>query len=225
MREGKVRTNPEEQSIIWNIVPRKTALVIVDMQNCFVDPRGALYVDGIEKIIPNINKLTNFCRSANIKVIWVRQEVGRYPNDWTVYFLLSGVKHGDQMATEPNAFGSKLHPSMDRRDEDYEVIKNRFSPFAPNSPSTPSLDNLLRSQGIDTIIICGTTTDVCCETTARDAMQLDYKVAIVSDAICARSERLHLASLDIMKRVFGMVCSTQEIFEEISNQSQKQLVH
>jgi ureidoacrylate peracid hydrolase len=218
IREGLPRTNPQEESIIWNIVPKKTALLIIDMQNCFVDPKGTLYVTGIEKIITNVNKLASFCRSLSIKVVWVRQEVGNYPNDWIPYFSLFKVKHGDLMATEPNSFGSKLHPSMENVDGDFEVVKNRFSPFAPNSPSSPPLDKLLRSQNIDTLIISGTTTDVCCETTARDAMQLDYKVILVSDATCARSERLHIASLDIVRRAFGMVCTAQELIEELTKQ-------
>jgi ureidoacrylate peracid hydrolase len=216
VRAGTPRTDPEHQTIIWDINPKQTALLVVDMINCFVDPAGEIYVPGIEKTIPNINRLAEFCRSVGCPVVWIREYVKNYPNDWLPYFAMWNLRPKNALGPEAGMLGTMLHSSMVRKKEDFEVIKYRYSPFAPNSPSTPSLDKLLRAQGIETVIIVGTNTNVCCESTARDAMHLDYKVVFVSDATSTFNNKMHEATLDTIRLAFGMVCTTDELIEEMS---------
>ena len=82
-------------------------------------------------------------------------------------------------AFTPGAFGHAIWPGLEVLAHDLEVRKHRFSPFLPNSSD---LDAMLRERGIDTLIITGTITNVCCECTARDANMLRYKVVFVADA-------------------------------------------
>jgi len=83
-------------------------------------------------------------------------------------------------------------------------------------PGASSLERVLRSLGIDTLLITGTKTNVCCESTARDAMMMDFKVVIVSDATAALSDDEHRAALETIIQQFGDVLSVDEIAERLT---------
>ena len=89
-----------------------------------------------------------------------------------------------------------------------KVEKNRFSAFIQGSSD---LDRLLKARGIDTVIVTGTVTNTCCESTARDAMMLNYKTVMVSDANAATTDDEHNATLANILRIFGDVMSTDEV--------------
>ena len=78
-----------------------------------------------------------------------------------------------------------------------------------------TLDSVLRDRGIDTILIAGTKTNVCCESTARDAMMLDYRVVMVEDCCAALSDDEHLASLETIIQQFGDVMTASEVLERL----------
>ena len=77
------------------------------------------------------------------------------------------------------------------------------------------LHELLQARGIDSLIVTGTATNMCCESAARDAMMLDYKVIMVSDANSARYDEDHLAGLTSFYQSFGDVRTTQEVLQDI----------
>lgn len=104
--------------------------------------------------------------------------------------------------------GHELYGALDVQPEDMIVEKRRFSAFIQGSSD---LDAILRGLGIDTVIVTGAVTNVCCEATARDAMMLNYKTVFVSDANAARTDEDHNASLAAVFRVFGAVNSTDEV--------------
>jgi len=107
-------------------------------------------------------------------------------------------------------FGHQLYPALEVLPRDLEVNKHRFSAFLPNSSD---LDALLRERGIDTLIITGTVTNVCCESTARDANMLGYKMVFASDATAAFTDEEHNATLLSMATVFAEVRDTSGIIE------------
>ncbi len=217
VKAGQPRSDNE--TVIWDIYPGKTALLVVDMQECFCNPSGSLYSPQTAKIVPNINRLAAFCRRVGTPVVWIREQVGLYPGDWKHYYdFLPGAKAKDFDLRVGNP-GSKLFKKLDSKAVDWEVVKNRFSPFAPNNPSHPNLDRLLSSNDIDTVIVTGTDTNVCCDNTARDAMNLDYKVIMVSDACCSYDNALHEATLETLKSWYAMVCTTDELIEIIQTQT------
>ncbi len=88
------------------------------------------------------------------------------------------------------------------------VDKDRFSAFIE---SASVLEELLRARGVDTLIITGTLTNVCCESTMRDAMMRDFQCVLVDDACAAHSDAEHLASLENAARFFGDVTSTDNV--------------
>jgi ureidoacrylate peracid hydrolase len=96
--------------------------------------------------------------------------------------------------------------------EDVVLLKNRYSAFISGSSS---LEPMLRNYGIDTILIAGTKTNVCCESTGRDAMMLDFKVVMVSDCCAALSDDEHLATLETFIQQFGDVMSWKDVVERL----------
>jgi nicotinamidase-related amidase len=111
-------------------------------------------------------------------------------------------------AFTPGDFGHALYPDLNVLPGDLTVRKTRFSALVQGASD---LDAILRTRGIDTLIIVGTATNVCCESTARDAMMLNYKVFFVSDANACRTDEEHNATLAIMMIMFADVRSTDEM--------------
>ena len=95
---------------------------------------------------------------------------------------------------------------------DNVIVKNRYSAFA-NGAST--LERVLRNRGIDTVLVGGTKTNVCCDSTARDAMMLDFKSVMVSDCCATLSDDEHLAALETFIQQFGDVMTSAEVMERM----------
>ena len=101
----------------------------------------------------------------------------------------------------------KIWPELDVAPEDTQIFKNRYSALISGSSS---LGSLLLGHGIDTLLIAGTKTNVCCESTARDAMMLDFKTVMLSDCCAALSDEEHRAALETIIQQFGDVMSGDE---------------
>jgi ureidoacrylate peracid hydrolase len=100
----------------------------------------------------------------------------------------------------PDHPGHALHPELQVEDGDEIVRKHRYSAFVPGSSE---LDSVLRARGIDSLILTGTTTNVCCESTARDGHMLGYRIFAVADAMSALTECEHLSALESLARYFA----------------------
>ena len=191
--------------------PRETALLVVDMQNFYVSE-----VETARAIVPNINRLAEVMRERGGKVAWVCMTAGKdgtslWPVYHTYFFTESkGMRHRDELSER--AEGHKLYPAMDARPEDIYAWKTRFSPFVSGSSN---LESMLRASGIRNLIVAGTATNMCSESTARDAMMLDYRVIMVSDANAARYDEDHLAGLTSFYQSFGDVRTTDEVIAQV----------
>jgi ureidoacrylate peracid hydrolase len=106
--------------------------------------------------------------------------------------------------------------SSDLSPNDVTIIKNRYSALIPGSSS---LERVLRNLGVDTVLVAGTKTNVCCEATARDAMMLDFKVVMVSDCCAALSDDEHRASLETIIQQFGDVLTGDEVLARLDARS------
>jgi ureidoacrylate peracid hydrolase len=213
VKPGEIRQHPFEETIIWEIVPGKTATIIIDMQNAFVDEKGLSYCAGTKDVLPRINRIAGVSRDHGIPVVWVRHSYrpdaldGGFQRDFFPRMINNPTGYME------GAWGAEFYPDLDIREEDTIVTKKRFNAFVPGASN---LDRVLRYMGIDTVIIIGVATNVCCGTTAMDAMMLDYKVIFVSDANAGFGpEILHEAQILNMRAMFAMVCTTDELIEEI----------
>jgi ureidoacrylate peracid hydrolase len=189
--------------------PAKTALVVVDMQNAFMLPGVAHALCPMaEKIVPNINRLAGVVREGGGAVIWIKTTFTEEAlRDWSTYF---GMITPERVAKRIEALtaaslGHQLWPALEVRSEDLMVEKNRFSAFIQGSSD---LARVLRERGLDTVIVTGTVTNVCCESTARDAMMLNFKTIMVTDGNAAATDEDHNASLAAFYLTFGDIMST-----------------
>jgi ureidoacrylate peracid hydrolase len=186
--------------------PAKTALVVIDLQNVFMLPGMPVEVPTAREIVPNVNRLAEATRAAGGTVAWVSMNIEGERENWSVFF--SGDRRRETAAElGPGSHGYALHADLDVRPEDLKLDKRRYSAFIQGSSE---IDAKLRARGFDTIIVVGTLTNVCCESTARDAMMLNYKVFFPSDANAANSDADHNATLATVMRVFGDVVTTDE---------------
>jgi ureidoacrylate peracid hydrolase len=194
-------------------VPR-SALLVVDMQNAFVVAGNPTSVPGASRIIPNINQLARAIRTQGGLVVWLR--MASLPGDWGTLYdsFLPGVRDSVRDLLIPGNVGHRLHDQMEVQDADVVLDKTRFSAFIGSSSE---LDSVLRERRIETLIVTGTLSNVCCESTARDGMMLNYRVIFVSDANAAPNDALHNATLTNMIRVFGTVGPTSSILRRLSS--------
>jgi ureidoacrylate peracid hydrolase len=192
--------------------PTSTALVVVDLQNAFMAPGETLANQHAVDIVPNVNTIARAVRGCGGMVVFLRHTVSDDPRfkltDWQAR-MVPRTADGD-FQLRAGTFGHQIYPELEILSRDLQVNKHRFSAFLPNSSD---LDALLRERGIDTLIITGTITNVCCESTARDANMLGYKVVFVSDATAAFSDEEHNATLLSMATVFAEVRDTSGVLE------------
>jgi ureidoacrylate peracid hydrolase len=197
------------EHIFDNLEPARTALVVVDMQNGFMLPEVAHTLCPMaEKIVPSINRLAGALRATGGSVVWIQTTFTEETlKSWSTYYEISRPEQNARRAAALKA-GSKGHElwaGLDVRAEDLIVEKQRFSAFIQGSSN---LAEVLRSRGLDTILVTGTVTGVCCESTARDAMMLNFRTVMVSDGNAAMTDEEHNASLIGFYLTFGDVMST-----------------
>jgi len=191
--------------------PATTALVVIDMQNVWVKEGMPAYSPYCEAIVPNINRLAEATRRAGGRVYWVRAVYGDdAPRTWSAYmdFLDRGQMEEMLDALTDGNEGAELWHGLDVRPGDDITIKRRFSALIQGSSD---LGERLNAAGIDTLIITGTATNVCCESTARDAFMLNYRTLMVSDANATSSDEAHNASLNALFNRFADVFTTDEV--------------
>lgn len=190
--------------------PKTTALVIVDMQNYFMKDGFPACCPPARDIVPTVNDLAETVRDAGGKVFWIVTEaLPEDAGDWANLYQMLGAEGGVGRygGLERESEGYELWPEMDARDSDETVVKTRYSAMIEGSSV---LHKRCAEEGIDTILIAGVATNVCCEATARDAMMLGYRTIMVHDANASFSDDEHNASLTTFYKQFGDVQSADE---------------
>jgi nicotinamidase-related amidase len=193
------------------LVGPRTALVVVDMQNAFMDPAlGHAVCAMAPAIVPAVNRLATATRAAGGGVFWIQTVHDESDDrDWAVMqaMMTPAARARRVAALTRHSAGYALWPGMDVRPEDERVEKHRFSAFIQGSGA---LEARLRARGFDTVLITGTVTSVCCESTARDAMMRDFRTVMVSDGNAATSDSEHEAALLGFHAMFGDVLTVTE---------------
>jgi len=195
--------------------PARTALVAIDMQNTFCAPGAPAEVPAARGIVEPLNALTAGLRALGVPVIWVlhaNERVGG-KSDWELFFntiVADEVREKTMESLIPAK--QSVWSGLVTNPADKTVLKNRYSALIPGSSP---LDGVLRGLGIDTILIAGTKTNVCCESTARDAMMLDFKVVLVEDCCAALSDEEHRGALENIIQQFGDVMTGTEVLARL----------
>lgn len=191
--------------------PARTAHIVVDMQNGFMEPGAPVEVPAARTIVNEVNRLSAAIRAAGGRNYFLRYttphgDVPDWPIMWARMGAAGAAEHRE--AFTPGAHHWQLWPGIATAEGDRFVDKHRFSAF---TPGTSDLPEILRADGIDTVIISGTLTNCCCESTARDAMQNNYRVIMAADANAALSDEEHAATLHILGLVFADLRSVDEL--------------
>jgi ureidoacrylate peracid hydrolase len=190
---------------------RRTALVIIDMQNHFVAEGAPGEVPLAREIVPVINRLAGAVRASGATVVWIQTTSGGAPEHWSNYHkhMLTPERRVARLESlDETSAGFEIYPELQVLPTDLRIKKIKYSAFIAGSSD---IDRTLRSRGIDTLLIAGTATNVCCESTARDAMMLDYRVTMLSDAVATWTNEEHAATLDSFLLFFGDVMGAEEV--------------
>jgi ureidoacrylate peracid hydrolase len=197
--------------------PQRTAHIVVDLQNGFMAEGAVAEVPVAREIVPNVNRISRALRAAGGLVVYIQNTIDQTAlTGWSNNFAyFSSPERRGRMAAAftPGADGHAIWPGLEVLPQDLKVLKRRFGAFVPGSSE---LHEILQARGIDSLIITGTVTNVCCESTARDAMMMNYKVVFVSDGNAAFTDEEHNASLSSMAILFADVMSTDEVVAKLA---------
>lgn len=184
----------------------KCALIVIDMQRGFIDPRSAQCIAGAAATVPTLSALIADCRRRDIPVFFVtriyRADGSDVENTRFAGWLRGGKAMSPNCADE---ISSAMPEEFGECARDYHIIKPRFSAFF-----NTELDLILRRLGIGTVVLTGTTTPNCIRTTCYDGISLDYNVAVISDCTSSVTPEIQAANLLDMKNIGAQILSAEE---------------
>lgn len=192
--------------------PKKTALLVIDMQDEFVKPHWSpFWVPRATRITKRVRGLVDFCRSKRIPVIFTAFA--------RTHSYLDRPKMGSFM---PNRYKGKVPDDLSYfRDgriwHELSPLKDEVVIHKPSYGAfydTP-LESILKNLGRDTVVICGTLTNFCCGTTTRQAYERGFKVIVGSDVTATDDPRLHEAELKTLRKGFAMVATSSQIIKKL----------
>lgn len=186
----------------------RAALIIVDVQNDFCHPEGAIARAGrdispMRQMVPTLLRFIEEGRRARLPIIYLKT----HNDPWTrSRSWASRDREGEEVVfCQTESWGAEFYKVSPREDERV-IIKHRYSGFVGTD-----LDLILRTLGMETLIITGVATNVCVESTARDGFMRDYCIVLVSDCTATHDLEAHQATLRNIERYFGIVAGSQEI--------------
>ncbi|MFC7402516.1 isochorismatase family protein [Citricoccus sp. GCM10030269] len=203
---------------MWSIDPRRTAHLVIDMQRDFVEEGRPMEVPMARRRLPQMAELLQHSRRYQIPVIYTQHvlldsfdvsplETARQP-------LLKkvGMRHGTD--------GIEIVDELAPLEGEVSIVKHRFDAFH-NTQLETVLNTIRGFRGVDTLIISGTLTEVCCESTARSGFMRDFKIVFASESTGALSDAAQSATEDAMGKFFGRVMTNQEIIRETSDEAMR----
>ena len=199
-----------------NLDPTRTAHIIVDLQNGFMEPGAPVEVPVAREIVTVVNKISAAVRERGGQNIFLRMTIDEDSraswSNWFAYMHSGASRLRMAEAFARDAHYWRLWPQLDFMGTDVAIDKTRFGAFVPGASR---LHEYLQERDIDTLIITGTLTNCCCESTARDAMQMNYKIIFVADANAALTDAAHNATLDNMLMLFADVMTTEDVLTAV----------
>ncbi|KXA92400.1 isochorismatase [candidate division MSBL1 archaeon SCGC-AAA259E17] len=202
--------------------PDRTGLLVIDMTNEFLKEGSPLEVPAGRKMVPRLKRVIETCRSEDVPVIYTRhvlREDGTNAGLFGEFYQAVRDKKAHVQGSEGVEIYDEIFPEKD----DIVISKHRYSAFYETD-----LDTVLKNMGIDTLIISGVLTNLCCESTARDAMFRDYRVIFLRD--CNATFDLpdfgfgEVSKEEIQKSVcstiafgIGSVKASETVIEELKN--------
>ena len=192
-----------------------TAFVVVDLQNYYTQPGYQGECAPARAIFDKVNQLAAALRAQGGKVIWIKTSADGADQFWSHHHrhMLTPERSARRLLELGSGHaGFAMPPALDVQAGDLTVVKRCYSALAPGASD---LDAVLKAHGVRTVLVGGTVTNVCCESTARDAMMLDYATVMVDDALAAVTPHEHVNSLNNWMLFFGDVLTVDEVVERL----------
>jgi ureidoacrylate peracid hydrolase len=206
------KMSEETTSGIYPLQSSNTALIVVDVQNDFCHNEGVFSkyreadLNEVQIAVKNLSSLISKCREFEIPIIFIRTIHSPWTNSSSWLKRMKGSAEKMRICP-PDEFGSQFF-EVGPQENDCIVTKHRYSAFVGTD-----LNLILRSKGIENIIMTGVATNVCVETTARDGYNRDYNVVFVEDCCGAYDEEEHAATLNNIRKFFGTVVTSGSLIE------------
>jgi nicotinamidase-related amidase len=178
----------------------RSALLVIDMQKFFLDPASPTFTCGGLAILPGLERLIRAFRGAGRPVLFTRHV--HHPDDLDAGIMGWWWK-GKCIEGSPE---SEIHPAIAPLPREKVVFKHRYSAFFDTD-----LETVLRCLKVEDLVIAGIMTNMCCESTARDAYYRDHRVFFLADGTGSINEEMHLASLLNLAFGFAHVTTVSEI--------------
>ncbi len=194
----------------FTVDPRRTALIVIDMQNAFVAEGAPFETPGARAMLPRLERLVCFAREHRMPIVWTQSD-HRPPYGGLMLRKFPVIREQRVLWSGEPSFD--LYPNMLQPEEgvlEYRIVKHKFDAFFETN-----LDAILRYHNVDTLIVTGTATNACCESTARTAFMRDYQVAFPSDANATFDAAMHDATLRNIELLFGRVMTSDELLREM----------
>ncbi len=194
-----------ERSFIMKPNPTRSAFILIDMENGFVDPRGGHCIQGALATVPACARALDLARSKGIPVFFVKRIYRSDGSDVELTRYAAWKAGGHACTPASQGFNSAQAPEALRpQPGDYTVIKPRWSAFFQTE-----LDLILRRLDVRTVILAGTTTPNCVRTTCYDAIALEYNTVVLTDCCSSQTEEIQEANLNDMCRVGAILMNSR----------------
>lgn len=204
------------RTLAEKVGPEHAAVLVVDVQNDFCAPGGAMHAEGrdlsmVQAMLPRLAWLLEAARGAGTPVVWIRNVYTAQPNWYLSEVWLEQAArrrrglYVERPVCQAGEWNGDFYQVRPRPDEAI-VTKHRYGAFEGTD-----LDLVLRSRGVRTVIMTGVATNVCVETTARQAFLKDYYVVFVSDCTATYSRADHDATLRNIDNFFGEVVTAEQV--------------
>jgi len=193
----------------------KTAMIVVDMQNGFLSDEGSMAKVGMDiselkKTVGPVQRLVAACHTAKVPIIFLRYVLrADYKDAGLRSERRPEFKEHNSLVV--GTWDADLDPRMDTQPGDYILDKTRYSSFY-----NTSMEVILRGVAVDTVIVCGVTTEICVDSTIRDAYFRDFKIVVPEDAVAALDLARHQAALLNFRYGFGTVTTSDQIINALS---------
>ena len=191
------------------IVPERAALINVDLQKCFVDSAA----DGLA-VVSAVNGLAAVCREVGLLVIHTRHVLRPDGSNMGVLRNIPKIRDG---LLDEGSESAAFHEALALDERDVILDKPRFGAFYGTD-----LELILRARDVDTTIISGISTPVCCDTTAREANARDFRVLFLSDGTACTgpdAARFQKATIEVLDGLFARITTIREVMEAIAHRS------
>lgn len=207
-------------NLVQKIDPRHTALIVVDVQHDFCSPGGYMDQEGlplsmVKGMLPNLQSLVSGAAQAGVPRIFFQSNYATTANWYLSPAWLDRARrsnprggHIDYAVCQEGSWGFELLEEIrpSGKDDEITIKKHRYSGFIGTE-----LDLILRSRGIRTVVMTGVATNVCVESTAREAFMRDYFVVMASDCCATYSEEEQQATIQNISQYFGQVVTSEEV--------------